>query len=167
MVYGSKKKLGKGRPWLSLSPASFWILWHYAEREGGQRCSGSEELLAACSPLLTSRGLNEVPLGSQKNQSDEKKMAASVYELLGFLAYLTFPCTLGVIYRKVIWRQISMLISLNKTEEEFLKRKSLKWKNIKKKEETRRILAQSQLLFMFDNVQDFHILILIYDQEHR
>lgn len=40
----------------------------------------------------------------------------------------------------------------------------MKKKYLKKKET--RILAQIQLLFRFDNVQDFHILIFIYDQEH-
>lgn len=38
----------------------------------------------------------------------------------------TFPPTLGVTCRNVICRQISMLVSLSQTEDEFLKRKSLK-----------------------------------------
>ena len=84
-----QKKMGC--PWSCCSFAFFWIHWHYAEREGGWRRSGWEQLLAACSPLLISRGLSEAPLGNQKNQWDEKEMAASTDELLGIFGPLNFP----------------------------------------------------------------------------
>lgn len=86
-----KKKKGKGHLWSCCSFAFFWICWHYAEREGGWRRSGWEQLLAACSPLLTSRDLSEERLGNQKDQWDEKKMATSIYELLGIFGPLNFP----------------------------------------------------------------------------
>lgn len=57
-----------------------------------------------------------------------KKKSTLIYEVLGIFCS-TFPPVLGVTYRKVICGQISMLISLNQTEDEFLKRKVFKRKS--------------------------------------